>query len=271
MIVVVAADESDVDEACAALGRPAHVIAPGGTRRLVTARVEDQPVAWRLASGLRDAGWAAVSRPESGPALERWRRDTDPITVGDAVTVMHACSEHPRDGLPGVVELGFGGFGNGRHPATRLVAQEMVTRLAGEERVLDVGSGSGVLGLGALRLGAGSVVATDIDPAAVEATRRNAVLNGMAERVEATGDALARIGDDFDVVVANIGRAAIVELAPALGAKVGAEGWLAVSGIAPVQCDVVAGFLSPLREIARRIDGAWAASVFDCPGGDTQP
>ena len=78
------------------------------------------------------------------------------------------------------IELGLGGFGNGSHPTTRMLVDELIERICGSERVLDVGCGSGVLGLCALRLGAAQVVAVDIKPEAVEATRRNAALNGLA-------------------------------------------------------------------------------------------
>ena len=121
-----------------------------------------------------------------------------------------------------MVELGVGGFGSGEHPSTRLVLEQLVARINGGERVLDVGCGSGVLGLCALRLGASCVVATDLKPDAIDATRRNAALNGMERQVEATRAPLAEIEDDFDVVVANVGRAALVELAPELVAARGA-------------------------------------------------
>ena len=131
-----------------------------------------------------------------------------------------------------VVELGLGGFGNGAHPTTAPARRRAVGRMHGGERVLDVGCGSGVLGLSALRLGAAHVMAVDIKPDAVEATRRNAALNGMDDRLEARPAALAEIDDAFDIVVANIGRAGIVELAPDLVRLVSPAGWLAVAGLA---------------------------------------
>ena len=70
------------------------------------------------------------------------------------VAISVAWSEHERPNLPVTVELGHGGFGNGGHPTTRLVVEELIGRIAGGERVLDVGAGSGVLGLVALGLGA---------------------------------------------------------------------------------------------------------------------
>ena len=135
-------------------------------------------------------------------------RDTHPLRFGDRLSVCFVWSEHDRGDVSRLVELGAGGFGSGKHPSTRLVLEQLLVRIKGGERVLDVGCGSGVLGLCALRLGASWVVAIDIKPDAIEATRRNAALNGMQRHVEATLAPLAEIEDAFDVVVANVGRAA---------------------------------------------------------------
>ena len=111
-------------------------------------------------------------------------------------------------------------------------------------------------------LGASSVVAVDLKAHAVEAARRNAALNAMAGRVEATLAPLGEIEGPFDVVVANVGRAAVVELAPELIRLVAPGGWLAVSGMSPSHCSLVAGFLGPLVERERRTSGEWAAVVL---------
>jgi ribosomal protein L11 methyltransferase len=267
VIVVVAIVETEMAEVrCRldALGCPAtEVVVAGASRRLVLAPVEDEGEAERVAAALRADGVAAVTRPEGGARLDAWRRHTRPLTFGGRLSVCFAWSEHDRRDLPGLVELGPGGFGSGEHSSTRLLLEELVARIRGGERVLDVGCGSGVLGLGALRLGASHVVAVDVKPAAVEATTRNASLNGMAARMAATGAPLSELDDDaFDVVVANVGRAAVVELAPALVRLLAPGGWLGVSGISPSQSSLVAGFLRPLTEIGRRTSGEWAAVVL---------
>jgi ribosomal protein L11 methyltransferase len=76
---------------------------------------------------------------------------------------------------------------------------------------------------------------------------------------------LAAIAGPFDVVVANVGRAAVVELAPQLVRLVAPGGWLGVSGFSPPQCSLVAGFLAPLVEIERRTAGEWSAVVLAHP------
>ncbi|HEY4609899.1 MAG TPA: 50S ribosomal protein L11 methyltransferase [Ilumatobacteraceae bacterium] len=239
-----------------------EVLAPSETRRLVLARVEDEWEAERVVAAVRSNGHLAVTRPDEGVRLEAWMRHTQPLTFGNRLSVCFAWSEHDRTGLPGVVELGAGGFGNAEHPATRLVLELLADRIAGGERVLDAGCGSGVLGLCALELGAASVVAADIEPQAIEATRRNAALNGMDSRIEASISSIAELDGTFDVVVANIGRAAIVELAPQLVRRVAPDGWLAVSGISPPQCSQVADFLRPLVELERHTCGEWSSVVL---------
>lgn len=238
------------------------VVAPGDRRRVVLARMHDERSVAGLVASLRAEGVMAVSRPHEGAALQRWLQDTRPTTFDGRVTVCRAWSEHDRRGLAGLVELGPGGFGDGRHPTTAQVIESLLGRIAGGERVLDVGCGSGVLGLCALQLGAAGVVAVDIDPDAVEAARRNAGINGMGHRFEAKLDPLSEIEGTFDVVVANIARAGIVELAPELVARLSPDGWLAVGGISPSQCSQVAGFLRPLAEVERRASGEWATLVL---------
>jgi ribosomal protein L11 methyltransferase len=134
----------------------------------------------------------------------------------------------------------------------------LLTRVRGGEEVIDVGCGSGVLGLCALRLGAAGVSAVDMKADAVAATRRNAALNGLDDRLVA-GDALP--ADPCDVVLANIARDGLVELADRLKVLVAPGGWLAASGISPAQCSLVAGYLRPLVEVERVVDGEWAVLV----------
>ena len=266
MIVVVATTEDDVAGVRDRLGErgvgAVQVVAPSDARRLVLAAMGDEWEAERLASALRAEGMSAVMRPGGGPRLDAWMRDTRPVTFGERLSVCFAWSEHERADLPGLVELGAGGFGSGQHPSTRLLIELLVERITGGERVLDIGCGSGVLGLCALRLGASCAVATDIKADAVAATRRNAALNGMDRRLEATVAPVAEIKGTFDIVVANIGRAALVELAPELVPRVAPRGWLGVSGISPSQCSLVAGFLRPLVEHERRTSGEWSALVL---------
>jgi ribosomal protein L11 methyltransferase len=263
VIVVVATTEEELSGARARLGElgatATEVVAPSDARRLLLTPIEDESDAARLVASLRAQGQLAVLRPAGGPQLGAWMRHTRPIVIEDRLTLCFAWSEHDRRGFSNVVELDpDGGFGSGAHPATRLLLEELVARITGGEHVLDVGCGSGALGLGALRLGASSMVGVDVEAGAVEATRRNAALNGFDTRVEATL-ALSEVEGPFDVVVANIGRAALVELAPELVALVSSGGWLAVSGFSPSQSSLMASSLAPLQVVTSKTYDEWSA------------
>ena len=265
-MIAVATTEDELAGVCIRLRtlgvRSIEVAAPSDTRRVVLAAVDDEWSVAVLVVSLRAEGLMAVARPDGGAALQAWLRDTRPTTFDERLSVCQAWSEHDRRDLLGLIELGPGGFGNGRHPTTQQLIEVLVERIAGGERVLDVGCGSGILGLCALKLGAAGVVAVDVKPDAVEAARRNAGIDGLGRRLEATLAPLGDIDGPFDVVLANIARAGIVALAPELVSHVSPGGWLAVGGISPSQCSQVAGFLRPLVEVGRRTSGEWSTVVL---------
>lgn len=266
MIVVLATTEAELAGARARLVElgltPAEAPAPSDARRLLLAPV-DESEGVRLVARLRGEGWPAVLRPASGAHLGTWERHTRPTVIGARLTVCFAWSEHDRRGLSNVVELDPGfGFGTGEHPSTRLLLDVLADRITGGERVLDVGCGSGVLGLCALRLGAASAVGVDVAAHVIEATRRNAGLNGFERRLQATLAPLSAIEATFDAVVANIGMATLIELAPELIQRVSPHGWLAVSGISPAQCSLVAASLRPLEVLDRPTCDEWSALVL---------
>jgi SAM-dependent methyltransferase len=267
VIVVVATTERELAGVTSGLRElgvsPSQVVAPSDARRLVLAPVGDESEGERLLARLRAEGALAVMRPAGGPRLAAWLSHTRPVVIGGRVGVCFVWSEHDRPDVPALVELDpGGGFGTGGHPSTRLLVEELAGRLTGGERVLDIGCGTGVLGLCALRLGASSAVGVDIDPQAIEATRRNAALNGLEGRMEATLAPLGEIEGAFDIVVANIGRAGFVELGPALPGRVSPRGWLAVSGFSPPQCPLVAALLRPLEVVSHRTCDEWSALVL---------
>ncbi len=137
-------------------------------------------------------------------------------------------------------------FGTGGHPTTQLCLEALLTifsqpRQASAEspaRVLDLGCGSGILAIAAARLGASHVLAVDIDPMALETTRRNAEINGVGSQL-AVADARTPIPNPFDLVVANILAQPLKVLAPMILGAVASHGGLVLSGLLTRQEDEV--------------------------------
>jgi len=226
------------------------------------------------AIGIRAAGWTADVRPEGGGHLAAWQAHTRPVIVDGRLWVCFPWSEFDRDQARTVVEIDpDGAFGTGGHPTTRMLLAQLVGRIEGGESVLDVGCGSGVLAVAAALLGAASVTAVDISPAAIAATTANAVRNQVGKRVVVSGTPVAELTDRFDVIVANIHAAGLRELAPALLARMAPGGWVGLSGLSPAQVSLVAAAYRPASVIATPVLDDWAALVVVAPAvpGENPP
>jgi ribosomal protein L11 methyltransferase len=190
---------------------------------------------------------------------ETWKAGFHAFTVGP-VFVRPSWSDAPRpaDAVELVLDPGMA-FGTGTHPTTALclAALAELVRARPGARVLDVGTGSGLLALAAVKLGASRVVASDNDLVALAVARENADRNGVS--VELTGDPPSGIRGEFDVVVANILANTLVALAPELAPRVAPGGTLLLSGILAGQEDEVRGayLAQGLRRADDRSDGEW--------------
>ena len=147
----------------------------------------------------------------------------------------------PPAGASHVIRLDPGlAFGTGTHPTTRMCLRWLAGH-TGPARVLDYGCGSGILAIGAAKLGATTVVAVDIDTAAVESTERNAQENG----VTLTAGLPDRAQGRFDVVLANILATPLKVLAPLLCSHVASKGQLVLAGILARQEDELRAAYAP--------------------------
>lgn len=129
-------------------------------------------------------------------------------------------------------------FGTGSHPTTRLCLEWLDANLEPGMRVVDYGCGSGILGIAALLLSAGNVVAVDNDPQALAAAAENALTNGVAGKFEAVDSRQMHAGR-ADLVIANILAQPLIELAPRLQSLAVSGGRLVLSGIMEGQADRV--------------------------------
>ena len=165
-------------------------------------------------------GEVAVSFVEDSDWENNWREYYKPIEVGEKLVVVPEWEPIPEDGRrplrldPGLI------FGTGSHPTTRMCLAALENYVNQDTKVLDLGCGSGILGIGALVLGARSCLGCDIDPKAPDVVRANAALNGIgAERLTAcAGDILSdaslrrRFGGGYQLVLSNIVSDVIIPL-----------------------------------------------------------
>lgn len=154
-------------------------------------------------------------------------------------------------------------FGTGQHQSTRLCLSLLAEQIQGGERVLDVGTGSGILSVAAAKLGAASVVATDIDPVAADAARQTVRQNQLAERVRVQEGSIPT-DDQFDLVVANLTADLLQFLAEDLSGALMQGGRLIVSGLISTRQDEVAAALTnrSLQLQTVRTEDQWRALLL---------
>jgi ribosomal protein L11 methyltransferase len=216
---------------------------------------------WHLqAFGLRRVGPLQVRTVADADWAEAWKEHYVPQRVGRLVVVPSWSSEALRPGEFGITLDPGMAFGTGLHPTTRGCLRLLQGVDPMPATVLDVGIGSGILALAALRLGAERAVGIDTDPLAVEATLANAERNGLADRLVATVGTLPATPDrTYPLVLANLVAAVLVELAPRLVAHLAPGGTLLASGIIEPKADAVLGSMqhAGLDVASRHDDGEW--------------
>ena len=172
---------------------------------------------------------------------ESWKENYPPQIIGDSLVVLpYWKAEEEYEGRRKVILDPGLTFGTGAHPTTRMVVEAMEQYIQPGHSCLDLGSGSGILSIAALRLGAGSAVGVDIDPKAEDIARENAAYNGFAapEFTAVTGNVTADkalmnhlAASHYDVVLVNIVADVIIGLAPVLPNFLDETSTLILSGI----------------------------------------
>ncbi len=167
---------------------------------------------------------------DDGSWWDAWRAGAAPVVIGDRMTIVPVGFEAAvTTDLAMTIDPGQS-FGYGGHPTSRLCLSLLAGLVRPGDRVLDVGSGSGVLAIAAALLGAAEVVAVDTDPAAVAATSINVEANAVGALVS-VGDGSVRWNGPFAVVVANLLAVDLVGLAPQLTEAAGIHGVIVLSGL----------------------------------------
>lgn len=245
----------------------AHLADGGG----VASSVESTERAlWHLqAFGLGRVGPLAVRAVDDVDWADTWREHYVPQRIGRVVIVPSWAEEPIAPGEVAVVLDPGMAFGTGLHPTTRGCLELLQELTPMPPVVLDVGCGSGILALVALRLGAERATAVDTDDHAVRATMENAERNGLADRVDATRGTLGEATERYGLVLANLVAAVLVELAPRLAAHLAKDGTLIASGIIAPRGDEVVGALGAagLAVRERRDDGEWVSLRLEHAAG----
>lgn len=235
--------------------------APGQV--VVIASFRDDAGAQHALKEIREEYEAGIIYVPNADWATEWRHGFTAQRIGRRL-LLHPSWEAAQGGPDDVVLTidPENAFGSGDHETTRLVLQVLDQRVAGDERVLDVGCGSGVLSIAALRLGAASALAVDIDEDAVLVTRRNSALNGVAARIEASSRLVVDIDGAYDIVLANIESQVLVHMAGQLGARLAPGGFLVLSGILRGERDELLTAFAPMRLEDCLEEGEWCACVL---------
>ena len=272
------ADPETAEEACFAAGalsvtladaadEPVLEPAPGTTPLWRQVRVSALFPAETDAAAVTALLAASLGLPPPGithetladrPWEREWLKDFRPMRFGRRLWICPGGQRAP-DPDAAVLELDPGlAFGTGTHPTTALCLEWLDGAGIEGQSVLDYGCGSGVLALAALRLGAASACAVDIDPQALLATSENAARNGLQPRLTVMPAAELGTGE-WDVLLANILAGPLVELAPSLARHARPGGAIVLAGMLEEQAEGVAQAYRPwfhMRMFATR-DG-WA-------------
>lgn len=194
---------------------------------------------------------------------EAWKKHLTVLHIGRRLVVRPSwLSYTPADGEV-VLELDPGmAFGTGTHPTTQMCLLALEERVRPGARVLDLGTGSGILAIAAAKLGAGRVLALDTDPQAVAVARENVRRNGVADRVRVARGSLAQATGRFDLIVVNIMAQTIVEMADqGLARHLTPKGGLVAAGLLAEQEEEVRVALerAGLSIVGRRQIEDWVA------------
>ncbi len=229
-----------------------------------------------LQKELKRLGWSFSTEPfKDRDWSVKWRQGLKPVRVssmGSSVIIKPSwCRAAVRPGDV-VIEMDPGmAFGTGSHATTKMCLKALKTLLASKKglrtSVLDVGTGTGVLAIAAMKLKAKKAVATDIDPVALKVARGNIRANRVS--VTLSRRPVKKVPGLFSIVVANILAGELIRLSPALASKVMPGGYLVLSGILREEAATVAEAFEAagLRLTKRYLSGEWAALVLSKPPG----
>ncbi|MUM78231.1 methyltransferase domain-containing protein [Pseudodesulfovibrio sp. F-1] len=257
---------------------------PDGDGRRITLYLEDHPLAMEMVKAFEarfPGSGVRWSEQESENWAMAWKDFFNPVNCGGTFTILPPWLENgSENGTTHIVIEPKMAFGTGHHPTTSLCLTT-IGELAGRKAIapggafLDLGTGSGILGIGLAKLGL-TGIGLDTDPQAVVCARENIEANGVGSAMCTAVGSIDCLdpGLPFDIVVANILSGPLIEMAGDILAHVRPGGCLILSGIlADRQKDAVAETYMRLGigKPAIVVEGEWACLVWDRVGGHRRP
>lgn len=220
-------------------------------------------IAFKMAPVQSAPKWRRVRRIREESWRDAWKKHFGIQRIGRSLIVRPSWVDYKvRDGET-VIQIDPGmAFGTGQHQTTAMCLRAIEEQVRPGTRVLDLGSGSGILGIAAAKLGADRVLAIDLDPQAVKATNENAGINGVTGILEAREGTLERAaGERFDIIVANISGLILERLSADIARALAKGGLLVASGFLEDAVDRLKGAFELAGLGIERVveEGVWRA------------
>ncbi len=195
-----------------------------------------------------------------------WKKYYKPTPIGERIVIVPSWEHYDKKDGEIIIDMDPGmAFGTGTHETTRLCASLLEKYIKQGDKMLDIGSGSGILAICGAKLGASSCFACDIDPVAVRTEKENCERNGCDNITCAVSDLLAGVSDEkYDIVTANIVADIIIRLSSDVGRYMKDGAHIVVSGIISEREPEVdrAMLESGFTKVEALYDGGWCAEVF---------
>ncbi len=198
--------------------------------------------------------------------IEIWKKHFRPLHIGEKIVVCPEWIEYEKQPDEQVVLLDSNmAFGTGEHETTSMCLKLLQEYITPQSVCVDVGCGSGILGISAVKLGAKFAYLTDIDDIAVKSATHNSEINGVSDRIKVVrSDLLGDAEINADLVFANITAEILCRLAPSVTAHLKRGGTLVLSGIIESRLDMVLDAFSAqgLKLEKQLKEGEWFALSF---------
>lgn len=231
------------------------------------ARIDDVLSTAPVAAGL-ERSWTEICDEDW---WEAWKEHFKPVQVSKRLAICPSWEEwEPADPATLVLKVDPGrAFGTGAHETTRMCLVMLDDHLEGVAdpsalEVLDVGTGSGILSVAALKLGVGGALGFDLDPLAVECSRENAALNSVGEKFSAFCGDVRSVEDQYPLVFMNILYQIVLGISGQVASRVQNGGFLILAGMLREETDAAAALFENLgfAEVRRLAEGEWGGLLL---------